>query len=137
MIQVMNNLNLLHRNGVMDDQTGGKDKYSKNNSIKFETNTIKSIFCDYSDAYILVTGDIMVTGAVANADVIFKNCEPTRKTEINDIFHDDADHIYITMPLYNLIEYGDNYSDISGSLWQYKVPANNADLTAAGSESFK
>ena len=36
------------------------------------------------------------------------------------------------MPLYNLIEYSDNYSDTSGSLWQFKrdkVPAGNADLT--------
>ena len=36
------------------------------------------------------------------------------------------------MPIYNLIEYSDNYSDTSGSLWQFKrheVPNNNADLT--------
>ena len=35
------------------------------------------------------------------------------------------------MPMYNLIEYSNNYSDTSGSLWQFKrdeVPANNADL---------
>ena len=35
------------------------------------------------------------------------------------------------MPMYNLIEFSDNYSDTSGSLWQFKreeVPANNADL---------
>ena len=40
----------------------------------------------------------------------------------------------------NLIEYGDNYSDISGSLWQFKrdeVPANNADLSIDNSKSFK
>ena len=35
------------------------------------------------------------------------------------------------MPMYNLIKYSDNYSDTSGSLWQFKSdepPANNADL---------
>ena len=44
------------------------------------------------------------------------------------------------MPMYNLIEYSDNYSDTSGSLWQFKrdeVPANNADLTINNSQSFK
>ena len=45
------------------------------------------------------------------------------------MFVDRAEHIYIAMPMYNLIEYSDNYSDTSGSLWQFKrdeVPANNA-----------
>ena len=44
------------------------------------------------------------------------------------------------MPVYNLIEYSDNYSDISGSSWYFKrdeVPANNADLNINNSESFK
>ena len=42
--------------------------------------------------------------------------------------------------MYNLIEYIDNYSDTSGSLWQFKrdeVPNNNADLTIDNSQSFK
>ena len=44
------------------------------------------------------------------------------------------------MVMYNLIECRDNYSDTSGSLWQFKreeVPANIADLTIDNSESFK
>ena len=44
------------------------------------------------------------------------------------------------MPMYNLIEYSDNYSDTSGSLRQFKrdeVPANNVDLTIDNSQSFK
>ena len=51
------------------------------------------------------------------------------------------------MPMYNLIEYGDNYSKTSGSLWQYckDVPAvdnkgNNVDFNgtnAADSFNFK
>ena len=57
---------------VIDNQTA-KDKYNQSNSIKFETESIKSSFYDYSDAFILVTGDIIVT---ANNDthVAFKNC---------------------------------------------------------------
>ena len=42
--------------------------------------------------------------------------------------------------MYNLIAYSDDYSDTSGSLWQFKrdeVPANNADLTIDNSQSFK
>ena len=50
---------------------------------------------------------------------------------------DKASHIYIAIPMYNLIEHSDNYSDTSGSLWQFKrddVPANNADLTTNNSK---
>ena len=53
---------------------------------------------------------------------------------------DEANHIYIAMPMYNLVEYNDNYSDTSGSLWQFKrdeAPADNADLTINNSQSFK
>ena len=43
--------------------------------------------------------------------------------------------------MYNLIEYSDNYSNTSGSLWQFKrdeVPANNnTDLSIDNSQSFK
>ena len=59
---------------------------------------------------------------------------------MNDVFIDEANHIYITMPIHNLIEYSNNYSDTSGSLWQFKrdeVPNNNADLTADNSQSLK
>ena len=78
--------------------------------------------CDYSDAYILVTWNITVVGGDANAKVAFKNCAPFKdcRTELNEVFVDDAQHINITMPMYNLIEYCDNYSDTSGSLWQFK-----------------
>ena len=82
---------------------------------------IKSSHCDYSDAFILVTGDITVT-ADNNKDVAFRHCAPfsTCKTEINRVFINKANHIYVAKPLYNLIEYSDNYSDTSGRLWQFK-----------------
>ena len=84
----------------------------------------------------------MTVNAANNKDAAFENCAPfsTCKTVINDVFVDKADHIYIAMPMYNLIEYSDNYSDTSGSLWQYKkdeVPVNNADWTINNFESFK
>ena len=67
-------------------------------------NSLKSL-CDYLDAFILVIGDIKVT-ADNNTDLAFKNCAPFSicKTEINDVFIDEANHIYIAMPTYNLIE---------------------------------
>ena len=98
---------------------------------KFETKVIKSNLCDYSDAYILVTGDITATGGDANTRVAFKNCAPFTKciTHINDEHVDNIDNFDIIMAMYNLIEYSDNYSDTSGSLWQFKrdeSPVTNA-----------
>ena len=89
----------------------------------------------------MVTGNITVNAA-NDTDVAFKNCAPfsIRKTIINDVFVDRAEHIYIAMSMYNLIEYSHNYSDTSGSLWQFKedeVPANNVDLTIDNFHSFK
>ena len=106
-------------------------------------NSLESSLSNYSDAYMLVTGNIAVKrrNAADSADialgsikqVAFKNCAPFKdcRTEINDTFVDYADFINIAMPMYNLIEYSDNYSDTSGSLWQFKRDEiiNNADVT--------
>ena len=91
---------------------------------------LRSNLCDYADAYILVKGTITITGAgdddVAKLDernkcVIFKNCAPFTKciSRINNTDIDNAQDIDIVMPMYNLIEYSDNYSKTSGSLYQY------------------
>ena len=87
-----------------------------------ETKVIKSSLCDYSDAYVLVTGHLKATGGDANNKDAFKNYAPFTKciTHINDEHVDDADNLDIIMPMYNLIEYSDNYSDTSGSLQQFK-----------------
>ena len=61
------------------------------------------------------------------------------------MFIDEANYIYIAMPMCNLTEYSDNYSDTSGILWQFKrdeVPNNKTDLAVNNngifnSESFK
>ena len=104
---------------------------------------LKSSFCDYSDAYILVKGTISVNntaaaGAAVNNDdkkVIFKDCAPFTNciSEINNTQEDNAKDIDIVMPMYNLIEYSDNYAKTSGSLCQYckDIPAriNNNEIT--------
>ena len=81
-----------------------KDKNNQNNSIKFERESIKSNICDYSGAFILVTGDIAVT-VHRDTDFAFKNCVlfSTCKTELNDVFIDKANLIYTAQPMHNLI----------------------------------
>ena len=114
-------------------------------TIKFETKVIKWNLCDYSDAYILVTGDITVTGGDANTKVAFKNCAPFTKcvTHINDEHVGNADNLDIVMSMYSLIEYNDNYSDTSGGLWHFKKNEQNmnngnpVNVTTADSSSFK
>ena len=78
---------------VIDSQTT-KGKYKQGDTIKFETETIKSNLCGYSDAFILVTGNIAVA-VNNNTDFAFKNCAPfsTCKTVINDAFINKANHI--------------------------------------------
>ena len=103
------------------------DSKSKGNYLP--DNEIK-IFNNYSDAYIFVTKNINVTGGDDNTKVAFKNCAPFKKcrAEINETFVDDAEHIKIAMPMYNLTEYRDNYSDTSGSLWQFKRDEREEDV---------
>ena len=124
---------------VIDSESKGN--YSHENPIKFLTSSLESSLCDYSDAYVLVTGNIAVVGGDDNAKVSFKNCAPFRKcrTEIKVTFIDEAEHIDITIPMYKLIEYGDNYSDTSGSLWQFKRDEviGNINLANNNSSSFK
>ena len=129
---------------VIDSESKGV--YSHEDEIKFLTGSSESSLCDYSDAYVLFTGNIAVAGGNANTKVAFKNCAPFKRcrTEINETFVDDADFINIAMPMYNLIEYSDNYSDTSGRLWQLKrdeQPVNNnggfINLTTEDSSSFK
>ena len=126
------------RNWVeINDESRGA--YNVNSQIKFKTTMLKSSLCDYSDAYILVKGTITVNntaaqGAAANntdKKVISKNCAPFTNciSEINNMQIDNAKDIDIVMPMYNLIEYSDNYAKTTGSLWQYckDIPARNND----------
>ena len=121
----------------IDDEAGGA--YCPNKLIRFKTAMLRSSLFDYSDAYILVKGNITVNNtaaAVAAANntgkkVIFKNCAPFTNciSKINNTQIDNAEYIDIVMPMYNLIEYSDNYSKTSGSLWQYckEIQAVNND----------
>ena len=87
---ILKNLNLLQKKWYVIDSQTAKGKYNQSNSIKFESEIIKSSLCDYSNAFILVTGDITVN-ADNDTDVAFKNYAPfyTCKAEINDVFIDE------------------------------------------------
>ena len=96
-----------------------------NSDIRFKTTMLRSNLCDYADSYILVKGTITITGAgddaaakredERNKGVTFKNCAPFTKciSRINNTDIDNAHDIDIVMPMYNLIEYSDNYSKTS------------------------
>ena len=132
--------NLVEKN---DDSRGA---YT-NSDIKFKSTMLKFNLCDYADAYIFVKGTITIAGHgdddaatlfdERNKGVIFKNCTPFTKciSRINGADIDNAQDIDIVIAMYNLIEYSDNYSKISGSLWQYYKYDPNDDLEQ--SESFK
>ena len=82
--------------------------------------------------YILVDGTIRAANAVNDTKLALKNCAPFTKCnlEINDGHVYTAENLDIVMPMYNLIEYSDNYQDSSATLCQYKrdePPNDNAD----------
>ena len=112
-------------------------------TIKYDTRVLKPNLCDYAEAYILVDGKIRAANANVNTKLALKNCAPFTKCnlEINDEHVDTAENLDIGMPMYNLIEYSDNYQDSSAKLYQYKRDepqynlANN--LATDTSSSFK
>ena len=102
---------------INDDIRGA---YSPNKQVRFKAAMLKSSLCDYGDAYILVKGNISVNNTAANntnKKVIFKNCAPFTNciSKINNIQIGNAEYIDIVMPMYNLNEYNNNYSETSGS----------------------
>ena len=79
-----------------------------------------SSLCDYRDACILVKETIAVPNTAAaaaanniNKKVIFRNCAPFTNfiSRIKNMQVNDAHSIDVVMPIYNLIEYSDNYSN--------------------------
>ena len=113
-------------------------------TIKCDTRVLKPNLCDYAEAYILIDGTIRAAAADPNTRLALKNCAPFTKCnlEINDEHVDTAENSDITVPMYNLIQYSDNYQDSSATLYQYKrdePPEDGAvaDLTANNSSYFK
>ena len=98
--------------------------YSPNKEIRIKTSMLRSGLCNYSNAYIIVKGDINVTNpnnAKINKAVAFKNNHLfiKRISKINAIKIDNAEDLDVAMPMYNLLEYSENYKETTGSLWNY------------------
>ena len=82
---------------------------------------LRSNLCHYSDAYILIKGTITITGIAG---------PPAGRciSRINNTEIDNAKDIDIVMPMYNLIEYSDNYSKTSRNLYQYYKDEPNDNI---------
>ena len=126
----------------MEINDESKVTYPVNRKINLKTSMLRSSLSDYSDAYILVKGNLPVNNTAAadaaandtNKKKIFKNCAPFTKciSRINNTNVDNTQDVFIIMPIYNLIEYSDSYSKTSRRLWQYckDLPTvnNNGDI---------
>ena len=100
----------------------------------YQKSIIRLLFiCDNSHAYIVVKRRISVTGNNAanrrNKKLTFKNNAPFRSciSKINNTFIDKAEDLDIVMPMYNLLQYCDNYSMTLVSLWNYYRDERNND----------
>ena len=90
------------------DQSGGN--YNVNKEIRIKTSMLRSDLCDYSDAYIVVKGDITLEGDndanKRNKNLAFKNNAPFINciSKINGVKIDNAEDLDVVMPMYNLLE---------------------------------
>ena len=107
---------------------------------------LRSDLCDYSDAYIFVKGTIDLLAAAANKNdktqknVALRNNATLRSciSKINSALIDNAGDLDIAMSVYNLLEYSQNYSMTSGSLWNYyRNEIDDIDDDASDGRSFK
>ena len=93
---------------INDDSRG---TYNTNSQIKYKTSMLKSSLCDYSDAYMLVSGTTRVAalatgGGKNNIQVVFKYCAPFTNwiSDIHTTQIDNAKDIDVLIPMYNLTE---------------------------------
>ena len=114
--EVNNSKFLTTKLNIVNDNSNAN--YNERNEVIYNMEVLKSTLCDQNDAYILVTGDITITGD-NGAEVAFKNCAPfiICITKIDGTTIDDAEDLNLVMPIYNLLDYSSNYSDTKGSSW--------------------
>ena len=109
---------------IINDQNNGQHGIgdSNNSTIKFSIEILKAFICDYSDAYILLIGNITVVGGDDNTRLAFKNCHPFTRSvvHLNDEHVNTCENLDIITNMYNLTEYSDNYDDSTASLCQLK-----------------
>ena len=109
---------------VHDQSGNGENRYKPTKQIRFKTWMLQSDSCDYSDAYVVVKGTINAVVLKETINVIdpnndgyekklaFKNNAPfvvSCISKINNTLIDNAENLDITMHMYNLIEYRQDY----------------------------
>ena len=141
---------------VHDQSGSAEDRYKPSKQIRFKTSMLRSDLCDFSDAYIVVKGDITLEKEnrrgfidIRNRFLAFKNNATLTNciSKINNVLID----VIVVMSIYNLLEYSKNYRKTAGSLSNYyrdepnNPPLNDDDLPTVNcngdplinSESFK
>ena len=103
---------------------------------------LRSDLCDFSDAYIVVKGDITLEGdndaSKRNKNLAFKNNAPFINciSKINGVQIDNAEYLDVVMPMHNLLEYRKNYKKTTSSFWNYYRDEVSDPLSSC-SESLK
>ena len=123
---------------VHDQSGSADDRYKPNKQIRFKTSMLRSDLYDYSDAYIVVKGDITLTKIngrgitdIRNRFLAFKNNAPFTNciSKINNILIENSEDLDIVMPMYNLRDYSKTYRKTTRSFWNYyRDERNNPPL---------
>ena len=122
------------------DQSEGN--YNVNKKVRIKTPMLRSDLCDYSDAYIVVKGDITLEGDndanKRNKNLAFKNNASFINciSRINGVKIDNAEDLDVVMPMNNLLEYSKNYRKTTGRLRNYYRDEPSNPLSSS-SESLK
>ena len=100
-----------------------KKNCNVNKEISIKTPMLRSDLCNFSNAYIVVKGELTVTNpdnAKRKKAVAFKSNAPFINciSKINGVQIDNAEDLDVVMPMYNLVEYSTNYRKSTGSLWK-------------------
>ena len=95
---------------------------------------LESDLCDYSDSYIVFKGTIIIEVRnikdIKNRSLALKSNTPFTSciSKINNVLIGNAEDLDIVMPMYNLIEYSENYRKTIGSSWNYYRDEPNNSL---------
>ena len=88
------------------DQSGNaENRYKPNKQIRFKTSRLRSDLCDYSDAYIVVEGNVIATNPDNDAydkKLAFKHNAPFTSSisKINNTLIDNAENLDIVQLYY-------------------------------------
>ena len=128
-----------------------EDRCKPSKQIRSKTSMLRLDLCDFSDAYIVVKGTVLlqeqIIGVEKNRPSAFKNNAPFISciSKIINTLIDNAEDLDVVMPIYNLIEYSKCYRKTTGSLWfkvvyelaGYTNDINFSNKNVINSESFK